>query len=122
MEVKITIDRGNTALKGAIWDADGNIICAMRGDDSLPAGELARELCAKAGGAVSAPAVAYCSVVASDRADDLASLRSMCGRLIDLDASTPMPMHIRYRTPGTLGADRIAAALGAISLDRKSVV
>ncbi len=116
MEVKITIDRGNTALKGAIWDADGNIICAMRGDDSLPAGELARELCAKAGGAVSAPAVAYCSVVASDRADDLASLRSMCGRLIDLDASTPMPLQIRYRTPGTLGADRIAAALGAISL------
>lgn len=116
MEVKITIDRGNTALKGALWDADGHIICAMRGDDTLPAGALARELCAKAGVEASALAVAYCSVVASDRADDLASLGHMCSRLIDLDASTPMPLQIRYATPGTLGADRIAAALGAISL------
>lgn len=116
MEVKITIDRGNTALKGALWDADGHIICAMRGDDTLPAGVLARELCARAGAVAESLAVAYCSVVASDRADDLASLSPQCSRLVDLDASTPMPLQIRYNTPRTLGADRIAAALGAISL------
>lgn len=34
-----------------------------------------------------------------------------------LTADTPMPMHLEYDTPETLGPDRIAAALGAYAID-----
>lgn len=117
MEVKLTIDRGNTAIKAALWDVDGAIIRAAKGDASLPAGDLAMQLCHEAGLAQrQLAAIAYCSVVASDRADDLASLSDLTPRLVDLNATTPMPLTIAYRTPSTLGADRIAAALGALHI------
>lgn len=116
MEARLTIDRGNTAIKGALWDADGAMLCSLKGDDSLPAADLARALCSEAGIAAEGLVAAYCSVVASDRAEDLDSLGAVCRRLVDLNAGTPMPLTIAYRTPATLGADRIAAALGAIAL------
>ncbi|MCM1067089.1 MAG: type III pantothenate kinase [Muribaculaceae bacterium] len=116
MEVKLTIDRGNTAIKGALWGSDGMIACALKGDDALPAGALAKELCARAGVPACGLVVAYCSVVASDRADDLSSLEPLCSRIVDLNADTPLPLTIAYSTPATLGADRIAAALGAIAV------
>ena len=116
MGVRITIDRGNTAIKGALWDDRGGIVCAIRGDESRPAADVALQLCTRAGVEPSGLTVAYCSVVASDRADDIASLTPLCHRLIDLNASTPVDMRIAYRTPDTLGADRIAAALGALAI------
>ena len=115
MDVKLTIDRGNTAIKAALWSSDGSIIGACKGDESLPAGELAKSLLARAGVQTAAAAV-YCSVVASDRADDLESLGPLCRCLTDLNADTPMPLSIQYQTPATLGADRIAAALGALAI------
>lgn len=117
MEVKLTIDRGNTALKAALWGPDGKIVTAAKGDESLPAGVLARQLLTQTGEprSVITDAV-YCSVVSSDRADDLDSLDDMCEHLIDLSAHTPMPLSIRYKSPDTLGADRIAAALGALAV------
>lgn len=116
MELKLTIDRGNTAIKGALWNTDGRILCTLRGDESQPAGELALRLISQGQAEDSDIDIAYCTVVASDRADDIASLRPLARRLIDLSATTPMPLTIRYLTPETLGADRIAAALGAIAL------
>ena len=116
MELKLTIDRGNTAIKGALWLADGTLLCAVKGDATLPAGDLARDLCNRAGVEARPASIAYCSVVASDRAADLSSLENLSERLVDLNASTPMAMTIRYLTPQTLGADRIAAALGAIAI------
>lgn len=115
MEVKLTIDRGNTAIKGALWASDGTIIAADKGDESMSAGELADALRRRAGVETLGAAV-YCSVVTSDRAEDLASLDPLCRCVIDLCASTSMPITIAYRTPETLGADRIAAALGAVAL------
>ena len=35
---------------------------------------------------------------------------------LQLTTETPLPIHIRYKTPGTLGKDRIAAAAGAFHL------
>ena len=35
--------------------------------------------------------------------------------VIRFDKSTPLPLEVNYRTPGTLGSDRIAAAVGAWS-------
>ena len=57
--------------------------------------------------------------VSSVAADDPAletGLTASCRRLIMLGSSTPMPLEIEYDTPRTLGADRIAAALGAAEL------
>lgn len=115
MELNLTIDRGNTAIKGALWTPDGSIAASDKGDESVTAGELARALLQKAGGDRIGRAV-YCTVVATDRADDLESLSPLCTDVTDLNASTPMPIAIDYRSPDTLGADRIAAALGAVAL------
>ncbi|TAF67069.1 MAG: type III pantothenate kinase [Cytophagales bacterium] len=37
-------------------------------------------------------------------------------KIITLDARTPIPIHNRYKTPHTLGTDRLAAAVGAYAL------
>lgn len=118
MQVKLTIDRGNTALKAALWDNSGNMLLATKGDEMLSAGELAQSLLKE----LALPedtlfdAAVYCTVVATDRAEDLDSLQPLCRKLIDLSAATPMPLSIDYATCGTLGADRIAAVLGAIAV------
>lgn len=41
-------------------------------------------------------------------------LRPNFRKFIALDASTPVPFSINYDTPGTIGADRLAAIAGAI--------
>lgn len=115
MKVKITLDRGNTAIKGAIWDADGQLTATMKGDESLPAGDLVKRLLDSADG-IEADAIAWCTVVASEHADDEASLEGLAPRIVELKASIPLPIAIAYRTPATLGSDRLAAALGAIEL------
>ena len=45
--------------------------------------------------------------------DYLGNLYDLC---IELDQSTPIPLVNRYRTPDTLGYDRIAAAVGAYTI------
>ncbi len=45
--------------------------------------------------------------------DYLSNFHSIC---IELDHSTPIPLENRYRTPDTLGYDRIAAAVGAYTI------
>ena len=116
MEYRLTIDRGNTAIKGALWAPDGSIAFAAKGDESLPAGEMARSLLAGAPQGSVAAAIAFCSVVASEKESDMASLLTLGCPVTDLTSDTPMPLTIRYSTPHTLGADRIAAALGAIAV------
>lgn len=53
------------------------------------------------------------SSVASEDMQTEERLRSVCRRFVKVDASVRMPLVIDYDTPETLGADRIAAALGA---------
>lgn len=57
--------------------------------------------------------VIYCSVCPHDRAQIEAQLHQLAPSVVMLSADTPLPIAIGYRTPGTLGADRIAAAVGA---------
>ena len=40
MRVKLTLDRGNTAIKAAAWSSDGQLLDTYKGDESLPAGDL----------------------------------------------------------------------------------
>lgn len=97
MGLKLTIDEGNSATKTAVWDGDTMSLTEtpLDGDGrQFDSGIL-------------------CSVVAGrgNRAEELSRL---CRRFYVLDAFTPMPLHIGYDTPATLGADRIAAAAGAL--------
>lgn len=116
MELNLTIDRGNTAIKGALWAPDGSLVASRKGDADRPAGELAAALAAEFNGSQPIARAIYCSVVASDREDDLETLAPLCNNLIELSSQTPLPFSIGYRTPQTLGADRIAAIAGALAV------
>lgn len=112
MEVYLTIDRGNTALKTALWSANGDLLRNNVSFDGLPAAELARALLSDdehiAG-------IAYCTVVASARTTDLDDLQAALGvPALNVDSSVGLPMRICYSSMATLGADRIAAAAGAL--------
>ena len=56
-------------------------------------------------------------VIVSSVITDCESLLDEISKLqcpvIRFDKSTPLPLGVNYRTPGTLGSDRIAAAVGA---------
>ncbi len=127
MQVKLTIDRGNTAIKCAAWDESGRLLRTIKGDESLPAADVARAMLREIVGNPDAhiDAISWCTVVASDHADDAASLEALdCGNCIELTASLELPLTVAYLTPATLGADRLAAALGAIELagDRRPLL
>lgn len=117
MRLKLTIDRGNTRIKAALWSYDGRLIARELGDESDTAGGLVGRIAAShlAEGEIF-DAIAWCTVVASEHAEDEASLVGKAKRVVELTPTTPMPLSVEYATPGTLGADRIAAALGAISV------
>lgn len=57
--------------------------------------------------------IIFCSVRRGDNSPVLNALHALAPKVIVLDAFTPLPITIGYRTPATLGADRIAAAVGA---------
>ncbi len=110
MGFNLTIDRGNTSTKAVVWH-DGSAVCKaeLRGDDI--SGRLAGMI---------APyrldAAIACSV-----ADDPAPLLRVaesagCHRVMEFTTTMPVPLTIGYRTPGTLGVDRLAAAVGAAAL------
>ena len=112
---RLTIDRGNTALKAATWSHDAQPDKVV----SLPAcasvGEALAELCP--GGVPVFDAVAYSSVVKNCREEDL-RLLSTLGCLV-YDVKSPdvrIPFINGYSTPQTLGADRVAALAGAVGL------
>jgi type III pantothenate kinase len=67
------------------------------------------------GGAIISSVVNYSREII----DYLGSLYTPC---IELDPSTPIPLINRYRTPETLGYDRIAAAVGAYTIYPESNV
>lgn len=117
MHVKLTIDRGNTAIKAALWAADGALLHTETGDESLPAGDLVDHIVRNELHADDTlDAIAWCTVVASEHADDEASLVGLAPTVRELTHDTPLNLDIAYLTPQTLGADRIAAALGAIAI------
>lgn len=111
MRLNLTIDRGNTAVKAAVW-RDGELLCVESGRD-MSAGALADILSQRFGRFGTA---LYCTVVRSLAESDMESLRPYASRVEELSHTTPMPISIAYRTPSTLGRDRIAAAVGARTL------
>lgn len=114
MEVYLTIDSGNSRLKGALWSVCGH-------------------LCGTA--AVSGGCVDGLVDALREQCPDFRILRALCSHVgsgpvpvLDGDAvpvlsfQTPIPIKVNYDTPRTLGADRLAAAVGAWDILRKGPV
>ena len=108
MSLNLTIDQGNTAAKMAVWD--GSNMLDQTIETTLTAHSVERFL-APYGDVEQAM---YCSV-ASRGSEIVAALGNRIARVERLSVSTPLPIAIDYRTPATLGTDRIAAAVGAWS-------
>lgn len=114
MQSRLTIDRGNTALKAAVWRSGSD----DRPEElvSLPADASVADVADAIGTCGGYYAVAYSSVVKSRREADLAALSRMSERVIVVSSSVKLPFRNLYATPATLGADRIAALAGAVAL------
>lgn len=105
--MNLTIDQGNSSAKVSVFR--GNSIVAVARFDLLSISALAQLI--KVYGVKEA---IYSSVREPDvRIMDL--LRKKVKHFICLDENTPLPVAIDYSTPHTLGHDRIAAAVGAMT-------
>lgn len=103
----ITIDRGNTTTKVAVHDGDAIVATATGATPPAAIAALPAE------SVVGARVVGYCSVGADEGEVAEVALQLAGIPLIEVSASTPLPIAIDYRSASTLGADRIAAAVGA---------
>jgi type III pantothenate kinase len=102
----IAVDWGNSSLKAG-WFADDRLLHLARFD--TPAGLLAalRDRPARRG--------IVCST--NRPADDVLTLADQTGtNWLTFSSETPVPIGNAYDTPRTLGADRLAAAVGATVL------
>lgn len=103
--MNLVIDQGNTVCKVAVFDDDQQLIAAQTLQSLTIDG--ARGWLER----YPIQAVIYSSV--GPRADEtLAALRAERPDLIELTADTPVPLRLDYAR-GTLGSDRLAAAVGA---------
>ena len=108
MAYNLTIDQGNTAAKLALWTLGANPQCVEEYTCRHLSVADINNLCA----ARHIDTAIYCSVCQRNEAV-LTVLQMGSSQLIELTVKTPMPIDIDYRTPNTLGVDRIAAAVGA---------
>lgn len=106
--MNLLVDIGNTAVKCAVTER-GEIIAEGR-DDRLTAGLLDRLLTGRD--------VRH-AIVSSTRGaatEAVALVRARVGHCLEFTQRTPVPIGNAYRTPETLGLDRLAAAVGAVTL------
>ena len=106
MALYLTIDQGNTAAKLALWR--GEKLEETHIVQSLVPASLAQFIAYHPG----IDAAIYCSV-ASHGTEIMATLNNSLRKAIKLTGNTPLPIAIEYGTMGSLGVDRIAAAVGA---------
>ena len=105
--MNLIVDIGNTLVKLAV--SDGGRIVAQRCVERLHPSMLDELLEGRR---------AAKAVVASTRgeADDVTEMvRPRADYLLEFTSQTPVPVANAYRTPETLGRDRLAAAVGATS-------
>ena len=110
MTYNLTIDQGNTSAKYALWDGDGQMV-GIQSRLRVEARDVAQML-----PKYDVDTAIYCTV--SRRSSTLMhALQRCCRHVIEFSVNTPMPLTVDYRTPDTLGLDRLAAAVGAYALD-----
>ncbi len=105
----LTIDIGNSSAKAAVW-IDGVMAGpAMWG--ALTPRDI-EHLCAVAGGKFDCAAICCVGIDPNGLTQAAQALSARC---IEVDCTVPMPLSLTgYGTPRTLGADRIAAMVGAV--------
>ena len=106
MALNLTIDQGNSEAKMALWD-DSRLVDFRMETVLTPA-----RVDEFAGGNVPLRGAIYCSVKREDL-DVVCHLRKLARKVIRLTPETRIPLVVDYATPQTLGADRVAAAVGA---------
>lgn len=117
MGYNLTIDQGNTAAKIAVWD--GNDLVALAIEPELDDNAL-RRMIDRLDHAVDR--AIFCSVAKPGDAIERL-LKPYVAKIMHLSSDMPLPISIDYGTPGTLGEDRIAAAIGAWSMHKgKSIL
>ena len=106
----LTIDIGNTAVKGSVFEKGILIESILVEDlDARPFFPFIDRY--RPGGAI-------CCSVGRDPGAFLDEIGECLGKpVMRLSHETPLPIGVEYATPSTLGLDRIAAAAGAVTLD-----
>ena len=106
--MNLVIDRGNTSTKIAVFDQRRLVYQAVL--DVCEPSALTSVIAT-----YSVQQIIYSSVVTTEQflSDFIVNIAA---RFIDLTNSTPIPITLAYETPLTLGRDRIAALVGAWSL------
>lgn len=107
MANRLTIDEGNSSTKFALWRDGTMVSVATYKKASLDA------LHDFVTPGMHVDSIIFCSVRRGDCHEIDDALHALAPKVVVLDAHTPLPVEICYRTPDTLGADRIAAAVGA---------
>ena len=111
----LTVDIGNTAVKGSIFE-DGEFLGSALADN-----RTVRELMPLI--EEFQPQGAICCSVGNDAETFVADLERETGlHVMTLDHDTALPIGVEYGTPGTLGLDRVAAAVGAVMITRDALV
>ncbi len=106
--MNLLVDIGNTAVKCAVTEL-GEIIAEGR-DDRLTVGLLDRLLVGRD------VRHAIVSSTRGDASEVVALVCSRVGHCLEFNQRTPVPIGNAYRSPETLGLDRLAAAVGAATL------
>lgn len=106
MALNLTIDQGNSAAKIALWRdgelVEANIVQHLSPENLMPFVAAHPDI----------DAAIYCSVAARGT-EVMAALSNVVRKAVRLTSDMPLPIAIDYGTPGSLGVDRIAAAVGA---------
>jgi type III pantothenate kinase len=103
--MNLVVDSGNTRIKVGIFDGHE----LTRKESFIGLNELKNFM-----SSIKAEHVLVSSV--NHNPDEILSWSSTVGKKISLTPALPLPIRVAYRTPGTLGVDRIAAVCGALDL------
>lgn len=104
--VKIVIDKGNSSIKFGVFDKDTLLaVNYAPHDDQSSLHSTIRQF---------QPKAAIVSSVLVD--EDFAEIKNRVPKFVLLTSDTPLPFENLYKTPQTLGKDRLAAVAGAQAL------
>ncbi len=107
-KMNLILDIGNSAAKVAVFSGRQAVFRAVIAE---PTAQAIRDVAGEYVGKVERAIVS--TTRNPDPALEAQVERWVSGRLIRFDAATPIPLQNGYQTPQTLGADRLAAAVGA---------
>lgn len=106
--MNLCIDQGNTRMKAALFQGDDLISVSTIEETDISALELL----------FAQNKIENCIVSSVKVVDQklLSFLKANCKKLIELSHTTRLPIINKYKTPETLGKDRLAAVIGANAL------